>query len=131
MLIQEDIIGKLDSGILTPSDLNEYYEIYTKIANESEYIQDFCRDWNFIVFFNTESEADHWIKIDGSHFSYGMGQTNNPDVVYKITTNEFLQILSWNNDYIFTLFNSRLIIEGNISDSDKFMWFDSKNRGKM
>ena len=63
MLIQDYIIDKLDNMILSTSDLNEYYEIYTKIANESEYIQEFCKDWNVTIFFNTESEADHWIKI--------------------------------------------------------------------
>jgi len=131
MLIQEYLIGKLDNGMLYTSDLNEYYEIYTKIANESEYIQEFCKDWNVTIFFNTESEADHWIKIENNQFSFGMGKTANPDVAYKITANEFLQILSWNNDYIFCLFNERLSIEGNISDSDKFIWIDTKIRGEM
>ena len=131
MLIQEYLIGKLDNGMLYTSDLNEYYEIYTKIANESEYIQEFCKDWNVTIFFNTESEADHWIKIENNQFSFGMGKTANPDVAYKFTANEFLQILSWNNDYIFCLFNERLSIEGNISDSDKFIWIDTKIRGEM
>ena len=130
-MIQEDLIDKLDNGILSTSDLNEYYEIYTKIANESEYIREFCKDWNVIIFFNTESEADHWIKIENSLFSFGMGQIDNPDVAYKITANELLQILSWNNDYVYSLFNARLTIEGNISDSDKFIWIDAKIRGNM
>jgi len=130
-LIQEDLIDKLDNGILSTSDLNEYYEIYIKIANESDYIQEFCKDWNVIIFFNTESEADHWIKVENSLFSFGMDQIDKPDVTYKITANEFLGILSWQNDYIFTLFNVRLTIEGNISDSDKFIWIDSKIRGNM
>ena len=131
MLIQEDLINKLDSGILSTSDLNEYYEIYIKIANDSEYIREFCKDWNTTIFFNTESEADHWIKIENNLFSFGMGQIDNPDVIYKITANEFLGILSWQNDYIFTLFNARLTIDSNISDSDKFIWIDSKIRGNM
>jgi len=59
MLIQEDLIDKLDKGILSTSDLNEYYEIYSKIANESEYIREFCKDWNTKIFFSTESETDH------------------------------------------------------------------------
>ena len=131
MLIQEYLIDKLDNGTLSTSDLNEYYEIYTKIANESEYIQEFCKDWNVTIFFNTESEADHWIKIENNQFSFGMGKTAIPNVVYKITANEFLQILSWNNDYIYYYFNARLAIEGNISDSDKFIWIDVKIRGDM
>lgn len=40
----------MDSGTLSVVDLNDYYEIYTKIANESEYIQNFCRDWNVKIF---------------------------------------------------------------------------------
>jgi hypothetical protein len=47
MLIQGELINKLESGILSGADLAEYYEIYTKIANESEYLRDFCKDWNF------------------------------------------------------------------------------------
>jgi len=131
MLIQEDLIDKLDKGILSTSDLNKYYEIYTKIANESEYIQEFCKDWNIKILFSTESEADHWIKIENNNFSFGMGQIANPDVIYKITAFEFLKILSWHNDYIIALLGARLAIEGDISDSDKYIWIDSKIRGKM
>ena len=131
MLIQEDLIDKLDKGILSTSDLNEYYEIYTKIANESEHIREFCKDWNTKIFFSTESETDHWIKIENSNFSFGMGQIANPDVIYKITAFEFLKILSWHDDYIIGLLDARLAIEGDISDSDKFIWIDSKIRGKM
>ncbi len=130
-MIQEELINKIDSGILSVADLNEYYEIYTKIANESEYIRDFCTDWNVKIFFSTESEADHWIKIENNHFSFGMGKIDNPDVTYKITTNDFLLILSWFFDYIIALFGERLTIEGNISDSDKFIWNDAKIRGEM
>jgi len=77
-LIKEDLINKLDSGTLSTTDLNEYYEIYTQIANDSKYIQDFCKDWDVTIFFKTESEADHWIKIENSQFSFGMAQTINP-----------------------------------------------------
>jgi citronellyl-CoA synthetase len=131
MLIQEDLISKIDNRTLSVADLPEYYGTYAKIANESEYIQDFCKEWNVSIFFNTESEADHWIKIENSKFSFGMGKTDNPDVIYKITTNEFLNILLWINDYIFTLFSGRLTTGRSISDSDKFIWIDSKIRGKM
>ena len=80
MLIQEDLINKMDGGILSAADLNEYYEIYIKIANESESIREFCKDWNVKIFFNTESEADHWIKIETNRFSFGMGKIDNSDV---------------------------------------------------
>jgi hypothetical protein len=130
-LITEDLIDKLDSGTLTRSDLNEYYEIYVKIANETEYIQEFCRDWNATIFFNIENEADHWIKIEKSHFSFGMGKIDNSDVTYKIAANEFFLILSWKIDYILALFSEMMTIQGNISDSDKFMWIDAKIRGEM
>ncbi len=131
MLIQEDLISKIDNRTLSTSDLTEYYGIYTKIANDSENVQDFCKDWNVTIFFNTKNKADHWIKIENSQFSFGMGKTNNPDVIYKSTINEFLNILLWTNDYIVSLFFGRLTIEGTISDSDKFIWIDSKIRGKM
>ncbi len=45
MLIQEELIDILDNGTLSVADLTEYYEIYTRIANESEYIQNFCKDF--------------------------------------------------------------------------------------
>ena len=129
-MIQEKLIDKLDKATLSVLDLNEYYDIYTKIANESEYIQEFSEDWNAVISFSTESEADHWIKIEKCHFSFGMGQIENPDVIYKISANEFLLILSGHNDYILSLY-SRLTIEGSIPDSDKFIWLDSKIRGKL
>jgi citronellyl-CoA synthetase len=131
MLIQEDLINKLDKGTLATSDLKEYYKIYIKIANESEYIRDFCKELNIKIFINTESETDHWIKIENNNFSFGMGQIANPDVTYKITAFEFLKILSWQNDYIIAIRSYRLAIEGDISDSDKFIWIDSKIRGDM
>ena len=93
-MIQEELINKIDSGTLSVADLNEYYKIYTKIANNSEYIQDFCKDWNATILINTESEADHWIKIEHNHFSFGMGNIDNPDVTYKIAANDFFLILS-------------------------------------
>ncbi len=131
MLIQEELISKLDSGTLSVADLTEYYEIYTKIANESEYIQDFCKDWNFTVFFSTESEADHWIKIENNHFSFGLGKATSPDVTYKIVADGLLLILSWIYDYIIAIYSDSLKIEGKFSDSDKFMWIDAKIRGEM
>ena len=130
-MIQEELIGKLDKASLSASDLNEYYEIYTKIANELDDIREFSEDWNATISFSTESEADHWIKIEKNHLSFGMGQIDNPDVNYKISAHEFLLILSGYNDYILSLLNARLTIEGSISDSDKFIWIDSKIRGKM
>jgi acyl-CoA synthetase (AMP-forming)/AMP-acid ligase II len=130
-LIREELINKIDSGTLSAADLNEYYGIYTKIANESEYIRDFCTGWHVKIFFDTESEVDHWIKIENNHFSFGMGSVDNPDVTYKILGNELLVILSWIFDFIIAFFAERLIIEGNISDSDKFIWIDTKIKGEM
>ncbi|GAG68051.1 unnamed protein product, partial [marine sediment metagenome] len=81
--------------------------------------------------FNTESEADHWIKIENNHFSFGLGKAISPDVTYKIVAVGLLLILSWVYDYIIAIFNDSLNIEGNISDSDKFLWIDAKIRGEM
>ena len=130
-MIREELIDKLDSGTLSAADLNEYYEVYTKIANESEYIRDFCKNWNAKISFNTESEVNHWIRIENSHFSYGMGEIDNPDVTYKVVADGLLLFLSWIYDYIIAIYYDSIGIEGNITDSDKFIWIDAKIRGEM
>ena len=119
-LISEELINKLDSGTLTAADLTEYYEIYTKIANESEYLQDFCKDWNATVFFSTESEADHWIKNENGFFTFGMGKIDNANLIYKIASNIFLRVQSWTYDCILALFGGELSIDGDMSEFSKF-----------
>ena len=130
-MIRDELISKIDNRTLSATDLNEYYGIYTKIANESEEIRSFCKDWDVIIFFSIGSEADHWIRIENNQFSFGMGKIDNPDVIYKIAAKNFLDILQWVNDYLFSLFFGMLIVEKGIPDSDKFIWIDSKIRGKM
>jgi acyl-CoA synthetase (AMP-forming)/AMP-acid ligase II len=130
-LIQEDLINKLDSLALSIADLSEYYGVYIQIANNSKDIQDFCKSWNATIYYNTESDADHWIKIENNQFSFGMGEISNPNVLLKIGKNEFLLSLTWYYDYILALFGGQMAIEGNDSDIDKFLWIDAKIRGKM
>jgi citronellyl-CoA synthetase len=130
-LISEELINKLDSGSLTAGDLNEYYEIYTNIANKSDSIQKFYRDWNTKIFFNTESQADHWLKIENNQISYGMGKIDNPDVTYKIEAEVLLNILSWIYDYMQVIFMEGMEIDGNLSDSDNFIWMDANIRGEI
>ena len=51
-MIREELIAKIDNRTLSTSDLNEYYDDYIKIANQDEYLHEFCKDWNVIVYFN-------------------------------------------------------------------------------
>ena len=130
-MIKEDLINKLESGSLSVTDLDEFYEVYIKVANESEYIQEFCKDWSARIFFSTDSEADHWVKIENNQISYGMGKIDNPDVTYKIGAEVLLNVLSWIYDYMQVIFNESIEIEGNLSDSDKFIWLDANIKGEM
>ncbi|MHA2122143.1 MAG: AMP-binding protein, partial [Promethearchaeota archaeon] len=131
MLIKKELINKLDTGTISATDLNEYYEVYTKIANETESIQNFCRDWNATIFYKTESSANHWIKIENGQFSFKMGKVDNPNITIESAAEVLFSILSWVIDHYLAIFFGRLNIQGNSSDVDKFMWIDAKIRGKM
>jgi acyl-CoA synthetase (AMP-forming)/AMP-acid ligase II len=60
-----------------------------------------------------------------------MGKIDNPDVTYEVEAEVILHILSGIYDYIIVIFNEGVEIEGNLADSDKFIWIDAKIRGEM
>lgn len=131
MSISEILIEKIDTLKLSAKDLPEYYKTYIEIANNTENIQKYCEGWSATIFFDTGSSSDHWIKIDKGKLSFGMGRTEKFSVKYGLSEEAMLSILSMNYDYILPQYGISLNIEGDISDSDLFIWVDSAIRGKI
>ena len=130
-IISEKLITKIDSQSLSAGDLPEYFQIYIEIANNTENIQKYCKDWNAIIFFDTASSSDHWIRVDNGKLSFRLGRSEKYSVKYDLSEEIMLSILSLNYDYIIPQYGENLKIEGNISDSDLFIWVDSVIRGKI
>ncbi len=129
--IRDALIRIIDDQKLSANDLTEYYNTYIEIANKTENIQNNSEGWSAIIFFDTASSTDHWIKVDNGKFSFGLGRIEKFSVKYGLSEKNMLLILSFNYDYILPQYGESLSIEGDLSDSDRFIWIDSAIRGKI
>lgn len=131
MVIQEDILQKIDEGSITVSDIPAYYELYKEIANRSKEIKNDIEGWNSSILFELGSDADHWLKIQNGTIHFGQGKMSHPEVTYQMSEETALRILSGESDTLFEIYSGNLSITGNPNDTDNFGWIDEHIKGEI
>ncbi len=114
MQTQDEILQKIGEDRLTSSDIPFYYELYCDIAKNSNEIQEDIKGWNATIYFECGDHADHWVKIEDGTVCFGQGKIRNPEVIYKVTEDSAVKLLSGESDTFFEIYHSNLFISGNL-----------------
>ena len=80
--IKEDLFDKLENGLFTWEDMQDFVVFSQYVADNSPVILELVKDWTDVVWFNVSDEEDMWFIIENDSLTVEIGST--PPESYNI-----------------------------------------------
>lgn len=122
-MVDEKIIKKLlelrDKEKNEPQDAITLFNLYKRIIEEDEEIQEELDDMDEITVQNIYSDADfkYWVKLGKGNFQVGEGEIDEPDITMSANTETWSGLGSGEIDSTSAYMSGDLSVEGNLQDA--------------
>jgi hypothetical protein len=117
--LKETLKNKLENGDFTSTDLPAFFEVFSRIGNQIEDLQEEVKGWDRVIEFEMAGVGTYWLVIQDGHFSTGSGARPDTHLRLIMAASEVAMIFSGEKDTEAVLASGALKLDGNLLDAIK------------
>ena len=117
--LKEQLNEKIQAGEFSVVDIPRYLELFARLGNEVEDMQDEAEDWNRTVLFKLDELGTYWLTVKDGRFDIGEGEPEHVDFTLTMPAQEAVSIFTGDHDAEAAFMSGMLRIEGNLQDAIK------------
>jgi predicted dehydrogenase/Xaa-Pro aminopeptidase/putative sterol carrier protein len=118
--LRQAVVEKLEGGTFGQKDLQDYFTLFTQVANDLDETKDEVEGFNRKFQFNLGGYGPVYLLIRDQTFEMGGGEVPNPDITLEMEAPLAAGIFTGQADATAAYMNGQFKIDGNLPDAIKF-----------
>jgi predicted dehydrogenase/Xaa-Pro aminopeptidase/putative sterol carrier protein len=118
--LRQAVVEKLEAGTFGQKDLQDYFTLFTQVANDLDETRDEVDGFNRKFQFNLGGYGPVYLLIRDQTFEMGQGEVQSPDITLEMEASLAAGIFTGQADATAAYMNGQFKIDGNLPDAIKF-----------
>jgi len=119
-VLKERMKDKIEDGSFAVEDLQDYFTLFTQMANHTDDVQDEVDGFDRKFQFTLEGHDNVWLTIKDQKFEMGLGDIEAPDITLEMKARVTAGVFTGQEDATAAYMSGDLKVSGILSDAIKF-----------